>query len=142
MSLFDPMEQVKFLHGDLRRGESDIRNFLQKIDELRTDSNFPYLDVVECDNMVRIYIELPGVNPDDFTVYQYDDAVIIEGVRDRKVKRDKVTYLRMERNCTNFRRIVRSSFFKNAVNESAVLKDGVLVLKFRLNCENIQIVEV
>lgn len=142
MGLFDPMEQVKFLHGYFRRGEEEIRNFLKNIDGHQFDSNFPHMDVLERNTELLIFIELPGIELEDFSVYQYDDAVIIEGIRNRECQGNKISFMRMERNCSNFRRIVRSPSFVDAINDTALLKDGVLLLKFKLHGKNIEIVEV
>lgn len=134
MNDFDPIKQVTFIHGLLKRDMGAIRKFLQNVAIDVTDSHYPYLDVIERNSKLYIYVELPGLDLDDFMVYQYHNLIVIEGVASIDCVLEKVNYLRMERQCKFFRRIVRFPY-EHAVNSKALLKDGVLSLEFVMSPE-------
>lgn len=129
MNDFDPIEKVKFIHGFLKRDMDVIRKFLLSTTIEVTDSEYPYLDVVERNLKLLIFVELPGLDLDDFMVYQYDNLIIIEGGLSKACFIDKVNYLRMERHCVYFRRIVRLPN-ENMISSKSVLRHGVLTLEF------------
>ena len=124
-------KKVRVLHGIC--DESKLNGFLNKFEDNFTSPNFPLIDVVERDDTLWIFMEMPGIELDEFTIYRYDDFLVIEGVRKKKVNLSQIVYLRMERQAFNFRRVVHIDLLNKLKLVSAVLKDGVLTLEFKKN---------
>lgn len=131
----DRIDKIRFIHGLLKREVDELLNLVNssRLDILETQG--PPMDVVISDNYVRIFIDLPGLSADDFTVYQYQELVIVEGYRPKDVT-DSVRYIRVEREAVRFRRVIRFPFCVNDGETTARLKDGVLEVKIaRCACD-------
>ncbi|ADD68602.1 Molecular chaperone (small heat shock protein)- like protein [Denitrovibrio acetiphilus DSM 12809] len=122
---YDSNEKIRFIHGLLKKEVEDLIHFISSSKVNLADTNSPPMDVVINDKEVIIYIELPGLTTSHFTVYQYDDLVVIEGVRPKMVM-PKASFVRVERESVRFRRILRLPFCVNEGDSKAKLKDGVL----------------
>lgn len=131
----DRIDKIRFIHGLLKR---EVDELLEIVNSSRTDileTQGPPMDVVIGTEYVRIFIDLPGLSPDDFAVYQYEDIVIIEGSRPKE-SADSVRYIRVEREAVRFRRVIRFPFCVNDGDTTAKLKDGVLEIKIaRCACD-------
>ena len=113
--------------------ENKIKSLLKDIGENISGSSFPFLDIVERKNEIIIYIELPGMDLTDFTIYRYDNFLVIEGNRNNKVNISEVRYLRMERQVYNFKRIIYVGNLNRLTLIKAILKNGVLTMEFKKN---------
>ena len=121
----DKLDKIRFIHGLFKKEIDELMKFVNTSNVDLTETQGPPMDVVISDTHVRLFIELPGAAVEDFTVYQYDDLVVIEGVRPRKTE-ESVRYLRVEREPLRFRRAVRFPFCVNDGDTTAKLKEGVL----------------
>lgn len=131
----DRIDKIRFIHGLLKREVDELMSLVNssRLDILETQG--PPTDVIIGERQVRIFVDLPGLSPDDFTVYQYEDLVIIEGFRPRD-NEDSVRYIRVEREAVRFRRVIRFPFCVNDGETTAKLKDGVLEVKIaRCACD-------
>lgn len=45
----------------------------------RPDSFMPSVDVLKTDDFYRIYIEVPGLSKNDFTIYRQNVVTVIKG---------------------------------------------------------------
>ncbi len=132
----ETFKRIRFLHGycDKRK----IENILSGINSDMVISDFPLLDVVERDDKLIVFAELPGLDVSDFTIYQIEEFLIIEGIRKKEADASDVVYIRMERQAFNFRRVLYIGYLNKLALLKAILKDGVLTLEFKKdNLENI-----
>jgi HSP20 family protein len=127
-------KKVKFIQGIC--DEEKIRDILDKLCSNFVNSNFPLIDIVERNDSLLIFVELPGMDLNDFTIFQYDNFLVIEGVRKKKVNISEAYYLRMERQNLKFKRAIHIDFLDKLILSSAVLKDGVLTLEFKKQINN------
>lgn len=125
---FDSIEKIRFIHGLLKKEVEELYKFIESSKMSVSETNTPPMDVLIKGDEVVIFAELAGLTPDDFTVYQYDDLVVIEGVRP-KLKLPHVNYVRMEREAVRFKRVLRLPFDVNNWEAKAKLKDGVLEVR-------------
>jgi HSP20 family protein len=131
----DRIEKIKFIHGLFKKELDELLKFANSNRASLTETQGPPMDIVISDRDVNLYIELPGLTADDFTVYQMDDIVVVEGMRP-KDNTEQVRYIRVEREAVWFRRVVRLPFCVNDSDTTAKLKDGVLTVTItRCACE-------
>lgn len=125
---FDSIEKLRFIHGLMKKEVEELIKFVGS-DKLNvSETNTPHMDVVINESEVLITVELAGLTTEDFTVYQYDDLVIIEGVR-TKVDIPKCNFVRVERETGRFKRVLRLPFNVNDFEAKASLKEGVLEIR-------------
>lgn len=125
---YDSIEKIRFIHGLMKKEVEELIKFMSSSKMNMAETSTPPMDVVINDNEVVIFAELAGLSTNDFAVYQYDDLVIIEGVRP-KISMPNVSYMRMERELTRFKRVLRLPFSVNDSEAKAKLKDGVLEVR-------------
>lgn len=125
---FDSIEKLRFLHGLMKKEVEELIKFVGSSKVNVAETSTPPMDVVINDDAVLIYVELPGIKTTDFTVYQYDDLVVIEGIR-CKADVPGCSFVRVERETGRFKRVLRLPFVVNDFDVKATLKDGVLELK-------------
>ncbi|PLX66105.1 MAG: hypothetical protein C0603_11865 [Denitrovibrio sp.] len=132
---YDSLEKIRFIHGLMKKEVEELIKFISSSKVEVVETSTPPMDVVISDDEVIIFIELAGLSTNDFTVYQYDDLIVIEGVRP-KIKIPNVTFVRVERETVKFKRVLRLPFSVNDGETKAKLKDGVLEVRiFRDNCD-------
>jgi len=89
----------------------------------------PSTDIYETADHVVVKIEVPGVRPEDITVVQYNDRLIVRGVRRPQAAPDIKGYHQIEIVCGEFRKeIVLSDLLRGAEVEAA-LALGLLSIK-------------
>lgn len=125
---FDSIEKIRFIHGLMKKEVEELMKFISSSKVAVAETNSPPMDVVINDREAIIFVELAGLSTSDFTVYQYDDLVVIEGVRP-KIDEPNVSYVRVEREAIKFKRVLRLPFNANDSETKAKLKDGVLELR-------------
>ncbi|MGE4268382.1 MAG: Hsp20/alpha crystallin family protein [Deferribacterales bacterium] len=131
----DRIEKIKFIHGLFKKELDELLRFANSAKASLTETQGPPMDIVISDKDVSIYVELPGISSEDFTVYQLDDLVVVEGMRPKE-SMEQVRYIRVERETVWFRRVVRLPFCVNDSDTTAKLKDGVLTVRIsRCACE-------
>ncbi|MCD8553142.1 Hsp20/alpha crystallin family protein [Seleniivibrio sp.] len=133
--MHDKIEKIKFIHGLFKKELDELLRFANSAKASLTETQGPPMDIVINDTDINIYVELPGLSADDFTVYQLDDIVVVEGMRPKECI-EQVRYIRVEREAVWFRRVVRLPFCVNDSDTTAKLKDGVLTVRIsRCACE-------
>jgi len=133
--MHDKIEKIKFIHGLFKKELDELLRFANSAKASLTETQGPPMDIVISDTDINIYVELPGLSADDFTVYQLDDIVVVEGMRPKECI-EQVRYIRVEREAVWFRRVVRLPFCVNDSDTTAKLKDGVLTVRIsRCACE-------
>lgn len=127
---FDIYDQIVVIQGVLK---SDIHNLIKSIkNDKRSliETNFPLVDIVISDEVIKVFAELPGINLNDINVYLCGDLLIIEGEKKLEKIPYKVHFIRMERSTSYFRRIIQLPKNVREDNIKAKLKDGVLHIEF------------
>lgn len=89
-----------------------------------SENLFPPVDVFIRHGLVRILADLPGVAPEDVSIYIYEDYIVIEGMKEVRPLSPSYSFLRLERQRTRFRRIFKLPFA--VARYDAGLVDGVL----------------
>ncbi len=85
---------------------------------------FPPVDVIIRNGVAHIFADVPGMSPEDISVYVYDCFVVIEGLkRGRNIYRG-YELIRLERHFPSFKRVFRLPF--DAYRYEALLDGGVL----------------
>jgi HSP20 family protein len=125
-----PVSRVVKIEAEINRmvGEqfSDRRKF-HGLDE----SWVPWVDISEKGNEVLVEIELPGVAERDITILLSHNRVEIKGIKRRTRFRNKVQYLRLEREYGPFRRFVSFPCAIIPEKSKAILENGILLLILR-----------
>ncbi len=131
----EKLDKIRFIHGLFKKEIDDLLKFVNSSRVDITETQGPPMDVVVSEDRVRVFVDLPGASTEDFTVYQYEDLLIVEGVRPRQTE-DSVRYIRVERESLRFRRAVRFPFCVTDCDTTAKLKNGVLeIVISRCACE-------
>lgn len=131
---YDSIEKIRFIHGLMKKEVEELIKFISSSKVNLAETSTPAMDVRITDTEVVMYVELPGLTTDDFTVYQYDELVVIEGVRPR-ITVPNARYVRVERESVRFKRILKLPFCVNDSSAKATLKEGVLEVRIsRCSC--------
>lgn len=128
----DKFTKIYYIHGKVNKSVEDILKSFYKYNEYNNPTS-PHMDIVIKENVVNIYVDLPGVGIEDFKVYLIENKVIIEGEKAETVVNEKRNYLMMEREFFPFKKIVELPKIFNLKNGTANLKDGVLHIKLEYN---------
>ena len=129
---FDSIEKLRFIHGLMKKEVEELMKFISSSKMSVAETSTPHMDVVINEKEVSIFVELPGLTTEDFTVYQYDDLIVVEGVR-YKADVQKCSFVRVERETGRFKRVLRLPFYVNDYEAKATLKDGVLYIRICLD---------
>ncbi|TYC05769.1 MAG: Hsp20/alpha crystallin family protein [Kosmotoga sp.] len=131
MEDFDPANKIVLVHGIISDKIGKLIDYSGKMKRSISESSIPLMDIIDTGENIEIFAELPGVKLDDFNVLLYEEYLIIEGSKIASKPDCKVTFFRMERTFTPFRRIVRLPHEVDESDISAKLKDGVLTIKIK-----------
>ena len=89
----------------------------------------PPMDIYETEGEVVIELELPEVDISNVRIVQEGNRITIEGVKGYNVGNKKVRFLRMERYCGYFKRVVDLPFSPRQEDIKAVMGKGVLKIR-------------
>ncbi len=85
----------------------------------------PPTDVVEESDRYIVFVDVPGVRPEDIKIYGDERSVVIEGYR--SIPRSG-RFLTIERFSGKFVRRIRFNSFINLSKTKAYLENGVLII--------------
>ena len=125
---FDPVDKIRLIHGLLTREVDEIAKMMERAKVNLTETPNPPMDIVVTDDQIKIFMDVPGLKTDNFTVYQYEDLIVIEGKCPKTKNPGNTKYIRSERDLSPFKRVFQLP--ENIVEDSvkAVLKLGVLTI--------------
>jgi len=90
----------------------------------------PLLDVCDCTDSVTVRVELPGISAEQVSVVYCDGVLKISGEkREQEHAARPVCYVCMERNYGAFSRSVRVPHPVDVRRTTAILNEGVLLIK-------------
>lgn len=127
----DSLSKISFIHGLMKKEVDELRKILKLEKYHLSETGTPPLDAMIRKDEVIITAELPGLNINNFTVYIYENLLIIEGVRKIYCTDEKLFFIRAEREFTPFRRVMQLPFPVENDNTHAVLNNGVLTVTLK-----------
>jgi HSP20 family protein len=95
----------------------------------RTDEEcelVPRADIIERKDEYVVFVEMPGVSKDDFHVDLENNVLTIRGKKNIHEKRDDEQFIRVERQCGNYKRSFRLGEEIEKDKIEAKYRDGVL----------------
>lgn len=131
----DSLSKIRCVHGLMRQEAQELLKLMERSKNIAAETASPHMDVMIGGDKVFITAELPGIDSEDFTVYLYENFLIIEGIRRRYCTDKKIFFIRMERDFAPFKRILQLPFDVDKDNVQALLKNGVLTITL-LKAEN------
>ena len=88
----------------------------------------PRANVAETEKLYEITLDLPGMNPDEFSLEVHEGSLSITGERKREEIKEGKTYHRVERHYGKFRRTFTLGQDVDTDGVTAEYKDGVLTV--------------
>ena len=127
----DSISKIRFIHGLMKKEVEELLKLMERSKSPITETGTPALDVMIRGDEIIITAELPGLTVNDFTVYLYENLLIIEGIRKRYCTDKQIFFIRAEREFAPFKRIMQLPFPVDKDNTQAVLKNGVLTVTLK-----------
>ncbi len=118
-SIFQLQQEINRLFRDLLSENV----FFDRVD-------FPVVDIIETEDSVRIEIEVPGLNKEDFKVRITGDILVMEGRKVDREKADRINYICMERRFGYFKRAISLPVTADTSSINACHEKGVLIITF------------
>jgi len=125
---YDSIEKIRFIHGLMKKEVEELIRFIGTSRLEVPETQNPPMDIIINEKEAVIYADMPGITTEDFTVYQYEDLFVIEGVKP-KINVPNVSYIRVERENIKFKRVIRLPFYVGDAEINAKLKNGVLEVR-------------
>jgi HSP20 family protein len=123
----DPIAKIRFIHGLMKKEVDELLRMMERNNNI-AETSTPPMDAKVREGKVIVTAELPGLSTEDFTVYLYENLLILEGIRKRYCTDKKIFFIRAEREFAPFRRVMQLPFSINKENATAALKNGVLTV--------------
>ena len=89
------------------------------------------MDVYEKEEEIVIETEVPGIPPNDISIYLYSSRIEIKGVKKEDVCPSGIKYMRLEREYGKFRRTIALPCSVLPEKAKAVLENGILTLTLK-----------
>jgi HSP20 family protein len=104
----------------------------------RTEAWIPDVEMLQRNNDLVIRADLPGLSKDDVKVDVTEDAVTIQGEREREHEEEKGGVYRSERSYGSFTRVIALPEGAMTDQAKAIFKDGVLEVTMPAPPESVQ----
>lgn len=101
-------------------------DFFQSSDQAEHGEWIPSLDVLESDNCMTIYAEVPGIDPKDIEVSVEKNTLTMKGVKNRESEAQGKSYCCKERQYGSFSRVLPLPPSIDTNTITAEYKNGVL----------------
>lgn len=92
----------------------------------RASYEYPPIDMIDTNDAILVYAEIPGVNKDDIKVKVHRNVLTISGERKEPELSENANCLIREREFNKFMRSVRLPYPVDVNNVSAEYRDGIL----------------
>ena len=127
---FDPFREMERVRNEVGRIFSDSINHYPALENSSYDLGFiPPVDIYATNDELYVFVNLPGINPQDVDVSTSKDTLSISGEIKPSTLPEGASCLRQERNFGQFKRVFRLPLPVQHDKVSASFKDGVLGIK-------------
>lgn len=125
-----PISRTVKIEAEINKIMGEV--FFQKREFLGLDESWvPCVDISEKEDEINIEIELPGVAQKEINILLHSNRLEISGVKKENLSKERIKYLRLEREYGTFRRYI---FLPSVVildKAKASLENGVLTVVLR-----------
>lgn len=127
-SSFTPLMEIARIQSEINRLFDNLLDLPEDgIDQAGTW--IPNADLLETEEAVLVFVELPGVSTADLTVSVHSGNIVIEGVKARAPESEESRQV-SERSFGRFQRSVQLGVPVNTRQARAVLTAGLLKIRF------------
>jgi HSP20 family protein len=117
---YSPFKEIEMLEREINRMFNDF------FGTVGVSYEYPLIDMVDTNDAILVYAEIPGVNKDDIKVKIHNDVLTISGERKEPELPEKANCIIREREFSKFIRSVRLPYPVDVNKVSAEYKDGIL----------------
>lgn len=117
---YSPFKEIEMLEREINKMFNDF------LGTIGVSYEYPLIDMVDTNDAILVYAEIPGVNKDDIKVKIHNDVLTISGERKEPELPEKANCLIREREFNKFMRSVRLPYPVDVSKVSAEYKDGIL----------------
>lgn len=125
-----PISRTVKIEAEINKIMGEV--FFQKREFLGLDESWvPCVDISEKEDEINVEIELPGVAQKEINILLHSNRLEISGVKEENLSKERIKYLRLEREYGAFRRYI---FLPSVVipdKAKASLENGVLTVVLR-----------
>lgn len=117
---YAPFKEIEMFEREMNRFFNDF------FKDIHSRNGYPLVDVIDADEELIIYAEVPGVSKEDVKVKIHNDVLTISGTRKEPVMPEKANCIVSEREFGEFMRSIRLPYPVDVNKVSAEYKDGIL----------------
>ncbi len=117
---YSPFKEIEMLEKEINKMFNDF------FGTVGVSYEYPLIDMIDTNDAILVYAEIPGVNKDDIKVKIHNDVLTISGERKEPELPEKANCLIREREFAKFMRSVRLPYPVDVNKVSAEYKDGIL----------------
>ena len=137
------MRELGDILFELKHLETEIKRLVNTEIYGEFSSYSPPMDVIEGENSIKIFMDAPGMTPEDFKIFVENKHLIIKGTKKiDKTGTKGLNYLCLERKFGSFTRRVILNGTPNLREIKASLSKGVLIVEIPLVKAADSIVEI
>lgn len=125
-----PISRTVKIEAEINKIMGEV--FFQKREFLGLDESWvPCVDISEKEDEIKVEIELPGVAQKEINILLHSNRLEISGVKKENLSKERIKYLRLEREYGTFRRYIFLSSVVIPDKAKASLENGVLTVVLR-----------
>ncbi|MEN3037977.1 MAG: Hsp20/alpha crystallin family protein [Candidatus Kryptonium sp.] len=117
---YAPFKEIEMFEREMNRFFNDF------FKDIHSRNGYPLVDLIDADEELIIYAEVPGVSKEDVKVKIHNDVLTISGTRKEPVMPEKANCIVSEREFGEFMRSIRLPYPVDVNKVSAEYKDGIL----------------
>lgn len=129
LMVFDPFRELERVRGEMNRIFSDSFNRYPAVENSGNYGFIPLVDIYATNDELAVFVNLPGVNPQDVDISATKDTLSISGEMKIANLPEGATCYRQERGAGQFKRVFQLPFDIQPDKVAASFKDGVLGIK-------------
>ncbi len=117
---YSPFKEIEMLEREINKMFNDF------FGNVGVTYEYPLIDMIDTNDAILVYAEIPGINKDDIKVKIHNDVLTISGERKEPELPEKANCIIREREFSKFMRSVRLPYPVDVNKVSAEYKDGIL----------------
>lgn len=126
---WDPFKNIATLQDRINRLFEDAFPSKSDDEDFSAGDWKPLADICDKDNLIMIYVEIPGVKKEDVSIEVRENILTLKGSRAADTDIKEENYYRRERSFGSFQRAFTLPPLVNPDNIRAKFKDGVLEIE-------------